>query len=89
METPENQFQRRAIAGHRHFILADLQQPDSWALPGAVILAEDENGQRRYGPARTISTAQLKAWAKSQRLPFRIVEKFPVVRGDVCSSLAA
>ena len=89
METPESQFQRRAIAGDRHFILADLQQPDVWALAGPVVTGIDENGARSYGPARTISTERLKAWAKSRKLPFRIEEKFPVVRRGITEAIAA
>lgn len=80
METRENQFQRRAIVGDRHFVLANPDRADAWALAGPVVTGEDENGVRSYGTANTVSTAQLRAWARARRKPFRIEEKFPVVR---------
>ena len=90
MENPDSLFQRRAIAGDRHFILADPEtQPDAWALPGPVVTGMDENGIRSYGPAKTISTQALQAWAKSRKLRFRIEEKFPVVRRDISETVAA
>ncbi len=89
MESPCNQFQRRAIVGNRHFILADTGQPDVWALAGPVVIAEDENGIRSYGPAGTITTAALKALACKHGLPFKIEEKFPVVRRDIGVDMAA
>jgi hypothetical protein len=89
MEMQENQFQRRAIVGERHFILVDAGQPDIWALPGSVVTAVDENGVRSFGAARTISTLALQRWAARQNLPFRIEEKFPVVRRGYLEDLAA
>ena len=82
MEQPQDQYQRRAIVGNRHFILADPAQPDRWALAGPVVISEDELGYRRYGPPRTVSSAQLQTWAKHMRRPFRIEEKFPVIRNS-------
>lgn len=89
METPDNQFQRRAIAGDRHFILVDPAQPDTWALAGPVVETMDEDGICSYAAAKTISTAQLQAWAKNQNRPFRIEEKFPVVRRGISEAIAA
>lgn len=89
METLENQYQRRAIVGDRHFIQADPDRPDVWALPGPVVYSEDENGVRSFGPARTIRTAELQAWAASQKLRLRIDEKFPIVRRGWSEALAA
>lgn len=89
METQDSQFQRRAIVGDRHFILADPAKADVWALAGPVVTGIDENGIRSYGAAKTVSTAQLKAWAKARRCPFSIEEKFPVVRRGINDALAA
>lgn len=69
--------QRRAIAGDRHFILADPACPDLWALPGPVV-ATDAAGLRRFGPARTASTARLRDWAQRQGLAFRIDDRYPL-----------
>ena len=60
-----------------------------WALPGPVVSAVDENGVRRYGPARTITTEALQAWDKSRKLSFRIDDKFPVVRRGWSEAMAA
>ncbi|QWF71942.1 hypothetical protein KEF85_05650 [Methylomonas paludis] len=87
MENPDDQFQRRAIVGDRHFILADVNQPDHWALAGPVVLATDADGNRRFGPARTITTAQLSAWAAGQNLRLQIADKFPLVRRDISASI--
>lgn len=89
METIEHQFQRRAIVGQWHFILVNAEQPDIWALPGAVVIASDENGIRRFGPTRTITTSALKAWAYKAKLPFRIEERYPVIRRASLEELAA
>ena len=89
MECVDDQFQRRAIVGDRHFILADPAQPDVWALPGPVVAATDVNGVRRFGVARTISTEHLRAWAKAEKLSMRIEEKFPVVRRGITEAIAA
>ena len=89
METIENQFQRRAIAGDRHFILADPDQPDAWALAGPVVTGIGENGVRSYGKAETISTEALRAWAKANKRSFRIEEKFPVIRRGITEAIAA
>lgn len=82
MQTPSPHTQRRAIVGNRHFILANPEQPDHWALPGPVILKEEPSGQRHYGPAKTISTAQLIDWAKTQNLGVNIDDQFPILRRD-------
>lgn len=87
MESPDDQFQRRAIVGERHFILADVDNPDTWALAGPVVLATDTDGNRRFGSARTISTAQLSRWAAGQNLRLQIVEKFPVVRRGISEAI--
>ena len=89
MQAPEYHFQRRAIAGDRHFILADPTEPDVWALAGPVVTGTDENGVRSFGPARTISTQALRAWAQAKNLPFRIEDKFPLVRRDINEPIAA
>jgi len=89
MESPDSQFQRRAIVGDRHFILADPDRPDEWALAGPIVTGTDENGIRSYGAAKTIGTERLKAWAKTQQLPFRIEDKFPVVRRGISDAIAA
>jgi hypothetical protein len=83
METRYQQYQCRALIGDRHFILADPQRPDLWALPGPVISSEDENGNRRYSPPRTISSARLLDWARSQGHSFHIEEQYPVLRRDI------
>ncbi|MGD0961967.1 MAG: hypothetical protein ABSB19_19320 [Methylomonas sp.] len=89
MEQPEHQYQRRAIVGDRHFILANPERPDCWALAGPVVMAEDANGVRDYGPARTISTARLREWARMHNRSFAIIEDFPVVRRGFSDALAA
>jgi hypothetical protein len=89
MEAPDDQFQRRLIIGDRHFILADPKHPDCWALAGPVISAEDEQGNRTYTAARTLSTAQLRAWAFSQQRSFSLIEKYPVVRRGISEAIAA
>ena len=80
MEQVEDKYQRRAIVGKRHFVLADPQQPDRWALPGPVVDSVDALGLRNFGAARTVSTETLAAWARSLRCKLRIEERFPVVR---------
>lgn len=80
MEGNQHQFQRRAIVGDRHFIQADPLQPDIWAVPGSVVVAEDENGIRCYGTAPVVATAVLTDWAKQHNLIVRIEEQFPVLR---------
>ena len=89
METQERQFQRRAVIGERHFVLANPEQPDIWALAGSPVQSVDPQGVRSFGPARTISTAELRAWAQAHRLPFYIEENFPVIHRDIEESLAA
>ena len=89
MESLDSQFQRRAIVGDRHFILADPDQPDQWALAGPIITNEDEQGNRSYGKARTISTKALKTWAQTHNRRFSIIEKFPVIRRSITEAIAA
>lgn len=89
METPENQFQRRACVGDRYFILADLTQPDCWAIPGSRVIVTDADGHRRFAPARTVSTEVLQAWAIQQGYSFSIEEKFPVIRRGITEAIAA
>ena len=89
MHNPITQFQRRAIIGDRHFVLANPQQPDNWALAGSIVQSTDKQGLRSFGPARTISTTQLIAWAASHKLTFYIEENYPVVHRDTEESLAA
>ena len=89
METPENQFQRRACVGKRYFILANVKFPDLWAIPGSVVIGTDAEGNRSFAATRTITTLALKAWALEQSLPFSIEEKFPVVRRGITEAIAA
>jgi hypothetical protein len=89
MDKQVRQFQRRAVIGERHFVLANPEQPDIWALAGTVVQSIDKQGVRSFGPARTISTGELIAWAAAHRLPFYIEENFPVIHHDIEESLAA
>jgi len=89
MEFVEERFQRRAVVGGRHFILANPEQPDVWALAGPVVTAVDENGVRSFGPAKTITTQALMAWALRKRLAFRIEEQFPLAHRDISVAMAA
>ncbi|MDD4915410.1 MAG: hypothetical protein PHW13_10305 [Methylococcales bacterium] len=89
METLDYPYQRRAIVGDRHFILACPTQIDAWALPGLLVIGVDANGVRQFGPPRTVSTARLKAWARANGLGFRIEVKYPLLRRDAGDSAAA
>jgi hypothetical protein len=89
MENQERQFQRRAMVGNRHFVLANPEHPDIWALAGSEVQSVDKHGVRCFGPAKTISTSELVAWAKANRLPYHIEENFPVCNRDLNETVAA
>jgi hypothetical protein len=80
MEQIEDKYQRRAIAGEWHFVLADPEDMDSWVWPGTQVLGVEANGARRFAPPRLLSMRELAAWAQCAGLALRIEERFPVVR---------
>ncbi len=74
--------QRRPIAGDRHFILADPEKPDEWALPGTCQVVGTLNGVRLFSRPKTISTDNLKAWAKQTNRRFMIMDDCSLVRTE-------
>ena len=89
MDKQVTHYQRRAIIGDRHFVLANPEQPDLWALAGTAVQTTDKHGQRSFSPPRTVSTGQLIAWAAAHSQPFYIEENYPVIHRDLEESLAA
>ena len=81
----EDFTQARAIIGKRHFVLADPRiSSDRWAVPGFTVLSTELNKEgvevRSFGPAPTVSTKQLKAFAKSIGSGFLINSAYPISR---------
>jgi hypothetical protein len=82
---PKEDFtQARAIIGKRHFVLADHRISDRWAVPGFTVLSTELNKEgvevRSFGPAPTVSTKQLKAFARSIGAGFLINPAYLISR---------
>ena len=81
----EDSTQARAIIGKRHFVLANPKvSSDIWAVPGFTVLSTNLNKKgvegRSFGPAPTVSTKQLKAFARSIGAGFLINSAYPISR---------
>lgn len=77
--------QPRVIIGKRHFVLADPRiNSDRWAVPGFTVLSTERNKEgvevRSFGPAPTVSTKQLKAFARSIGAGFLINPAYSISR---------
>lgn len=73
-------YQKRAVVGERHFVPVDQNNLDCWAIPGRIVV-----GQTNKGPifkSRTVTSKQLRAWAKKQGLTMKIVD-YPLIRADL------
>jgi hypothetical protein len=75
-------MQTRAIVGDRHFVLVDERNKNVYAQPGQVVTGgEIISGQEvRVFAQRTITLAQLQAWAIKRGERLVVNDKFPLVR---------
>ena len=81
----EDFTQPRAIIGKQHFVLANPKvSSDRLAVPGFTVLSTELNKDgvevRSFGPAPTVSTKQLKAFARSIGAGFLINPAYPISR---------
>ena len=81
-----HEVQRRAVIGNRHFILADPKRCTStWAIPGLNVVRE-LGDVREFGPARIVTTEQLRRSAVASGQVLQIIEKYPLIRKSVDKS---
>lgn len=72
----EQDFQRRAIVGDRHFVAIS---DNSWAQPGQIDTGKLDQYGRRIFQKRTLTTGQLRAWAKKIGQAVHINDQYPLV----------